>query len=513
MKRRIHSLPITMGSAALCLLLANADAAFAQAPVVLSAAVNRSANQIEIGGQNLQPTSGSPAVTLDGVPLVVVSFNSANINAGLPTALGSVTFLLAVDNGSGSASFEVTTPIAGPQGPAGPRGLKGAIGPAGPQGAIGPAGPQGSAGPAGAAGPAGPQGAPGPALSLPFSGTVASADGAAFTLVNTAGLGMAVLGGASGGGGTAAIGALGGGGSGVTTGGPAFSGTGGIGSAQAGDGIDVTGGVATGTSNPSANGVRATGGAAAGGDQEAGFGVAAMGGTGDISGGGIQGIGGDLVSGCVICYAGPGGTFFGGLGTQQGGGDGIDVVAEGTFGVGISATAVSGEAGLFEGNVTINGNLSKSGGSFKIDHPLDPANKYLYHSFVESPDMKNIYDGTIVTDGGGHATVALPDWFEALNSDFRYQLTVIGQFAHAIVASEVSNNMFAIRTDKPNVKVSWQVTGIRQDAWAKAHRIPVEAEKDKADQGHYLHPELFDHAGEPGIVELHHPRPKRRPRP
>jgi trimeric autotransporter adhesin len=145
------------------------------------------------------------------------------------------------------------------------------------------------------------------------------------------------------------------------------------------------------------------------------------------------------------------------------------------------------------------GNLSKSGGSFKIDHPLDPANKYLYHSFVESPDMKNVYDGTIVTDGGGHATVALPDWFEALNSDFRYQLTVIGQFAHAIVASEVNHNTFAIRTDKPNVEVSWQVTGIRQDAWANAHRIPVEAEKDKADQGHYLHPELFDHAGEPSI--------------
>ena len=84
MKRPVHSLSITVGSAALCLLLAHAHAAFAQAPVVLSAAVNRSVNQIAIGGQNLQPTSGSPTVTLNGVPLLVVSFNSANINTDLP---------------------------------------------------------------------------------------------------------------------------------------------------------------------------------------------------------------------------------------------------------------------------------------------------------------------------------------------------------------------------------------------------------------------------------------------
>jgi hypothetical protein len=141
---------------------------------------------------------------------------------------------------------------------------------------------------------------------------------------------------------------------------------------------------------------------------------------------------------------------------------------------------------------------------------LDPANKYLYHSFVESPDMMNVYNGNVTTDGSGRAIVTLPDWFQALNSDFRYQLTTIGQPAHAWVASKVNQNAFAIRTDKPNVEVSWQVTGIRQDAWANAHRIPVEVEKDKADQGRYLHPELFEHAGEPSIVETHHPRPKKR---
>jgi hypothetical protein len=102
----------------------------------------------------------------------------------------------------------------------------------------------------------------------------------------------------------------------------------------------------------------------------------------------------------------------------------------------------------------------------------------------------------------------MPDWFDALNRDFRYQLTVIGQFAQAIVASEMVNRTFTIKTDKPNVKVSWQVTGIRQDAWANAHRIPVETLKAPADLGYYLHPELFDHAGEPNIHQRHHPMRK-----
>jgi hypothetical protein len=139
----------------------------------------------------------------------------------------------------------------------------------------------------------------------------------------------------------------------------------------------------------------------------------------------------------------------------------------------------------------VNGTLSKSAGSFKIDHPLDPANRYLSHSFVESPDMKNIYDGVVTTDAAGEATVTLPDYFEALNRDFRYQLTVIGEFAQAIVAKKVAGNRFVIRTSKPGVEVSWQVTGIRQDAYANAHRIPTEEDKPERERGSYLHPRLF----------------------
>jgi trimeric autotransporter adhesin len=119
--------------------------------------------------------------------------------------------------------------------------------------------------------------------------------------------------------------------------------------------------------------------------------------------------------------------------------------------------------------------------------------------------MKEMYDGTVTTDAAGDATVQLPDWFQALNSSFRYQLTPIGQFAQAIVATEVENNQFTIKTDKPFVKVSWQVTGTRQDAWANAHRIPVEIDKPEDERGYYIHPELFGEGPEKSIIAAHHP--------
>ncbi len=153
-------------------------------------------------------------------------------------------------------------------------------------------------------------------------------------------------------------------------------------------------------------------------------------------------------------------------------------------------------AGYFKGKTAVVGSLSKSGGSFKIDHPLDPANKYLYHSFVESPDMLNIYNGVVRTDDRGFATVTLPSYFEALNTDYRYQLTVIDEsasddFVQAKIVSKVKDRQFILRTSSPGTEVSWQVTGIRNDAWARANRIVPEVEKVGSSKGTYLHPELF----------------------
>jgi len=171
-----------------------------------------------------------------------------------------------------------------------------------------------------------------------------------------------------------------------------------------------------------------------------------------------------------------------------------------------AAATNGGVAGYFGGDVQVSGNLSKAGGSFKIDHPLDPANKYLYHSFVESPDMKNIYDGTVTTDANGQAVVTLPEWFSDLNRDFRYQLTAIGAPGpNLYVAEEISGNHFKIAGAKPGARVSWQVTGIRHDAWANANRIPVEQAKPEKERGFYLHPELFGAPAEKGLALARHP--------
>ncbi|MFZ1684730.1 MAG: hypothetical protein WAU88_11465 [Candidatus Zixiibacteriota bacterium] len=165
----------------------------------------------------------------------------------------------------------------------------------------------------------------------------------------------------------------------------------------------------------------------------------------------------------------------------SGGGYNYGILAEG-----------STRAGYFNGDVLINGNLSKSGGSFTIDHPLDPANKYLQHSFVESPDMMNIYNGNVMLDANGTAVVTMPDWFQPLNRDFRYQLTAIGAPGpNLYVSQEVNGNQFSIAGGSAGMKVSWQVTGVRQDVWANAHRIEVELPKESAQVGTYLHPELF----------------------
>jgi hypothetical protein len=167
----------------------------------------------------------------------------------------------------------------------------------------------------------------------------------------------------------------------------------------------------------------------------------------------------------------------------------------GTHAYGIYAQAggasTANWAGYFAGSVHITGSISKGSGTFKIDHPLDPENKYLYHSFVESPDMMNIYNGNITTDASGIAVVALPAYFEALNKDFRYQLTVISTFAQAIVLEKVNGNKFSIKTDKPNVEVSWQVTGVRKDPFANQNRVIPEVDKPHGQKGKYLHPEAF----------------------
>jgi hypothetical protein len=155
------------------------------------------------------------------------------------------------------------------------------------------------------------------------------------------------------------------------------------------------------------------------------------------------------------------------------------------YGAGVGAAY----GGYFEGAVHATGGItSVLAAATRIDHPLDPANKVLQHSGVTSDEALTIYSGTVTTDATGEATVELPSWFEALNTDVRYQLTVIGSFAQAMVKHEVKGNRFGIATSEPATKVSWQLAGVRHDAYAKAHPATVEAVKSKAERGTYFTP-------------------------
>lgn len=182
------------------------------------------------------------------------------------------------------------------------------------------------------------------------------------------------------------------------------------------------------------------------------------------------------------------------MGTSQAGtalwgetSSGTGVFGTSTDGKGVYGFSMNSYAGYFDGSLYA-ASANAAVKAFRIDHPLDPANKVLMHSSVESNERKLVYDGVVTTDANGEATVTLPDWFDALNTDVRYQLTVIGSFVQAIVKSEVENNRFVIASSAPNTKVSWQVTGVRKDAFATAHPLVVESAKTGRERGKYLNP-------------------------
>ena len=145
---------------------------------------------------------------------------------------------------------------------------------------------------------------------------------------------------------------------------------------------------------------------------------------------------------------------------------------------------------VISANFTAAGTVTGSAKFFLIDDPRDPYNSSLRHACIESDEYKNIYDGVVTTDANGSATIILPDWFDALNEKFRYQLTVLDEgddFVQAKVSRKIEGNEFTIRTSKPKIEVSWQVTGVRKDSFAKANPLVVEEVKGKNQRGKLLY--------------------------
>jgi hypothetical protein len=264
--------------------------------------------------------------------------------------------------------------------------------------------------------------------------------------------------------------------------------------------IQSTGLVGINTLSPAAQ-LEVDSSASLGTDALQAYGATNSSGNGTI---GIDGYGGDGIS---AGSGGAGGNFYGGYAEGSGpGGDGIDAYPGGAS----NSATTQGYAGYFNGDVLVSGTLSAGAKDFEIDHPLDPANKYLDHASVESSEMVNIYSGNVTTDALGIATVQLPAWFESVNTDFRYQLTVVGKFAQAIISQEIANHQFKISTNASYTKVSWQVTGVRQDAFARAHPLVVEREKPAAERGFYAHPELYGQPAEKQTQWARHPEAMRR---
>ncbi|HKW26697.1 MAG TPA: hypothetical protein VJN48_13005, partial [Terriglobales bacterium] len=286
------------------------------------------------------------------------------------------------------------------------------------------------------------------------------------------------------------------------------------------NGLFATGGIGDGPGGTGGTAIVANGGPGVGPVGTGGAGIIAHGADGQgpsgSGGDGVVGIGGASFSSGVF---GIGNSFDDtgvtgmapGIGVHgestETTGVGVFGVATEAGGVGVVGSAVPGSyAGEFNGDLNVTGAIFAGTKDFRIDHPLDPANKYLLHASVESSEMMDVYSGNTTLDGRGQATVRLPQWFEVVNTDFRYQLTSVGVPSPGLyVAKEIANHQFTIAGGSPGGKVSWQISAVRNDPYAKANPLVVEQAKRLRERGYYIHPALYGATAEKSIEWARHP--------
>lgn len=191
------------------------------------------------------------------------------------------------------------------------------------------------------------------------------------------------------------------------------------------------------------------------------------------------GVWGESTSGNVYGY--------GVYGTSPVSGSGAGVYGSGWAGV----YGIGGTYGVYcNGAAYVTGYLTKAGGGFTIDHPTDPANKFLTHGFVEAPKMTNIYRGKATLDANGTAEVSLPDYYSAANENGDATLTAVGVAMPNLAVSEVVDGKFNVSGGAAGGKVNWTVIADRADKWAKANHPGTEVEKKSNEKGLFMHPEL-----------------------
>lgn len=239
------------------------------------------------------------------------------------------------------------------------------------------------------------------------------------------------------------------------------------------------------------------------------------------AGTGVIGLGNNLTTSTTMT-TGSGGAFTGNDGAY---GKGVTATGTGIVGAGNNVTQyftqTSGGGGAFTG--TVNGAYGKAtntsgqsrgligdgtefgvvsvgnfGGTaakyFIIDHPLDPENKILRHSCIESPEILNIYRGNVILDADGNGIVELPNYFTAININYSYLLTPIGAPSVTYISEEINNNgVFKISGGNPNQKISWSVYSERNDKAINHDPMTKEMEINKTGNqiGKYLAPEAY----------------------
>jgi hypothetical protein len=158
----------------------------------------------------------------------------------------------------------------------------------------------------------------------------------------------------------------------------------------------------------------------------------------------------------------------------------------------VKGNASSGDAGYFSGNVHVSGSVNKAACSFLIDHPLDPENKWLRHTCMESPEPLVVYRGRARLDGGGQSVVEMPKYFVALTKEDQasIHLTPVGR---PFMTGAEWNPGFRSLTvyGEAGREVFWEVLAERDDPVIHQLAQPVEEDKVPEERGYYLHPKAF----------------------
>jgi|GEM_PF-4655151 len=164
--------------------------------------------------------------------------------------------------------------------------------------------------------------------------------------------------------------------------------------------------------------------------------------------------------------------------------------------VGVLGTTVDGAgwAAYLDGDVFIGGTTYVPESVLSVDHPDAPGERWYQRAAVGSFERLSIISGNTRTGADGSVVVEVPDLFARMHTDFRYQLTVIGSMASASVAREMKQGRFTVRTDRPRVKVSWQVTAVRDDPAARANTFHASVPKRGAERGRMIEPSLYGKA-------------------